>query len=347
MKIAYAPYSPALTEPGDRRRFPRYAAIKGLAFDLVHGVSDKYDVVILSSKADIVAWSSSKITRTKLVYELIDSQLALPRANLWWNALGLAKVLTRELSRPVLNYRSAIEAMCRRADAVICGSPEQKEELARLNAHVYDILDFTDEVHGKHKTEYEIGDRPTLVWEGLSYSVKHLRLLRPAMDEIGDAVNVRIITDPSIPRLGSHYFKVPTVQILRRTFAHVDFHPWDKHSMPTLVTEADIAVIPIDLSDPVARAKPENKLMLLWRLGMPVVTSATPAYQRCMRAAGLELACESTENWITALHHLLAKAETRRAAGAAGQAYVNANCGTVELVRRWDEVLADVTGQGA
>ena len=45
--------------------------------------------------------------------------------------------------------------------------------------------------------------------------------------------------------------------------------------MPALVTEADIAVIPIDLSDPVAQAKPENKLMILWRLGMPVIASAT------------------------------------------------------------------------
>ena len=33
MRIGYSPYSASLSEPGDRRRFPYYAAIKGLDFD--------------------------------------------------------------------------------------------------------------------------------------------------------------------------------------------------------------------------------------------------------------------------------------------------------------------------
>ena len=118
-------------------------------------------------------------------------------------------------------------------------------------------------------------DGPTLVWEGLSYSVRHLRVLKPVLDQVGMAVDIRVVTDPFVPRLGSHYFRTPTGRILRRTFPHFDLRPWARQTMPPLVTECDIAVIPIDLADPVAKAKPENKLMLLWRLGMPVITSAT------------------------------------------------------------------------
>jgi hypothetical protein len=343
MKIGYAPYSADLAEPGDRRRFPRYAAMKGLHFDLVDAVSNKYDVVILSSKADIAGWSSVRRTRTKIVYELIDSQLALPSSSLQWNVLGIAKTMTRELSRPVLNYRHAIEAMCRRADAVICGSPEQKWQLQALNDRVYDILDFNEEIGGHPKHHYEMGTRPTLVWEGLSYSVKHLRLLAPVVDELNGAVEIRIITDPFVPRVGARYLRVPTRQVLHRTFSDFDLRTWEKGTMPDLVTEADIAVIPIDLSDPVARAKPENKLMLLWRLGMPVIASATPAYQRCMSRAGLDLTCESTSDWVVAVQKLLAEAGARRIAADAGRTYVNMNCGAAVLVQRWDQVLAEVT----
>jgi hypothetical protein len=346
MKIGYAPYSPGLTDPGDRRRFPRYAAMKGLHFDLVDGVSNKYDVVILSSKADIAGWSSARRTRTKIVYELIDSQLALPSNSLQWNMLGIAKTLTRELSRPVLNYRNAIEAMCRRADAVICGCPEQKLQLQILNDRVHDILDFNEEIGGHPKDRYEVSNRPTLVWEGLSYSVKHLRLLAPVADQLNGAVEVRVITDPFVPRVGARYLKVPTREVLRRTFTDFDLRTWERGTMPDLVTEADIAVIPIDLSDPVARAKPENKLMLLWRLGMPVIASATPAYQRCMSTAGLDLTCESTSDWVIAIQKLLAEAGARRIAADAGRTYVNMNCDTAVLVQRWDQVLADVTDLG-
>ncbi len=63
MRIGYSPYSASLSEPGDRRRFLCYAAIKGLDFDVVKDVSNRHDVVILSSKADIVAWSSLPLRR--------------------------------------------------------------------------------------------------------------------------------------------------------------------------------------------------------------------------------------------------------------------------------------------
>jgi hypothetical protein len=163
------------------------------------------------------------------------------------------------------------------------------------------------------------------------------------VDELHGAVEVRVITDPFVPRVGARYLRVPTRQVLHRAFADFDLRTWEKGTMPDLVTEADIAVIPIDLSDPVAKAKPENKLMLLWRLGMPVVASATPAYRRCMSAAGLDLTCESTGDWVITIKKLLAEAGARRTAADAGRAYVDENCSTAALVQRWDQVLADVS----
>jgi glycosyltransferase involved in cell wall biosynthesis len=343
MEIGYVPYSPGLTNPSDRRRFPHYAALKGIRYELSSNVSDGLDVVILSSKADIVGWSSLKRGKTRIIYELIDSHLAMPDNKLWWNVLGTAKAITREIRRPVLNYRRTIELMCERADAVICSCPEQKRDLASLNDRVYDILDFNEEAGGRAKQDYEVGGTPLLVWEGLAYSVKHLRILAPVLARVGPDVRLRVVTDSSVPLLGAHYLNRDTGAVLNKLFTDFDLRPWERSSMPALVTGSDIAVIPIDLSDPVASAKPENKLMLLWRLGMPVVTSATPAYRRCMEAAGLDLVCESVDDWVGAIDSLLTSAGARKHAAEAGAQYVRAHCDTDELIRRWDQVLADVT----
>jgi hypothetical protein len=176
----------------------------------------------------------------------------------------------------------------------------------------------------------------------MTYTVKNLSVLSHVLGRLRTPARTRVITDMSMPRFGAHYVKRPTRAVLDQILPGSDLRPWEKQSMPGLVTECDLAVIPIDLTDPVARAKPENKLMLLWRLGMPVVTSATPAYLRCMRAAGLDLACETVDDWVRAIDGLLSSPEARRSAAEAGQRYVQSTCGTAELVRRWDQVLADV-----
>jgi hypothetical protein len=49
--------------------------------------------------------------------------------------------------------------------------------------------------------------------------------------------------------------------------------------------------------------KPENKLLLLWELGIPVITSATPAYKRVMDMAGIHAYCDSESVWVEKLRH--------------------------------------------
>ena len=73
---------------------------------------------------------------------------------------------------------------------------------------------------------------------------------------------------------------------MRKVFNSVKLHLWDESTCSDIIRNCDLAVIPIDLSDPFAFGKPENKLLLFWGMGMPVVTSAIPAYVRAMQAVG-------------------------------------------------------------
>jgi glycosyltransferase involved in cell wall biosynthesis len=101
-------------------------------------------------------------------------------------------------------------------------------------------------------------------------------------------------------------------------------------------------VIPLDLTDPFARGKPENKLLLLWRMGIPAVVSATPAYRRVLDAAGLPMACADAAAWRATLATYLESETLRAAAGRRGAEYAELHAGDERLLERWDAVLESV-----
>ena len=53
LRVGYAPLSPSLEQPGDRRRFVYYAQRRGIEFEIADPAKD-YDVVVVSQRADIV-----------------------------------------------------------------------------------------------------------------------------------------------------------------------------------------------------------------------------------------------------------------------------------------------------
>jgi hypothetical protein len=124
LRVGYAPLSPTLEQPGDRRRFPYYAERRGIDFEIADPARD-YDVVVVSQRADVVSWARHP-GPTLLVYDLIPATLAATQNDCKSRGRGVAKYAIGEIARPVADYRRAIEAMCARADAVVCSTPQQK-----------------------------------------------------------------------------------------------------------------------------------------------------------------------------------------------------------------------------
>ena len=106
-----------------------------------------------------------------------------------------------------------------------------------------------------------------------------------------------------------------------------------------IATACDLAVIPLPLDRPLERGKPESKLVSFWRMGMPVVTSATPAYARTMQAAGQHLHCASEAQWVEVLGRLIEDAGARERAGRGGRAFAEREYGDERLLAAWDQVL--------
>lgn len=343
LRIGYVPYSDSLDRPGDRRRFVFYAGKRGIEFEMADPEKD-YDLIVLSALADISQWS--RYPKGKIVYDLIDSYLAIPRTDVKGLFRGVFKFLSGQSRYLQLDYWKAISRMCERADAVVCSTEEQRRDIQKFcpNAHI--ILDAHTSVTRTIKTDYSVEPgRPfRLVWEGLPHTLGSLAQIAPVLEKLREQypIEMHVVTDREYFRYMGQYGKTSTVETAQRFLPEVQFHEWTEADCADIICSCDLAVIPLSLIDPFAAGKPENKLLLFWRMAMPVVTSASPAYTRAMRAAGMSYTAIDQAGWLTNIEQLLGDEAARRQAGTLGRAYADSEFSEASLLDRWDAVFSSI-----
>ncbi len=344
LRIGYSTLRDDPSGPGDRRRFLSYATRRGLAYEVARP-SEHYDVVVSSMGGDLSVWSGLPRT-TKFVLDMVDSYLAEPGVHLRAAFRGLFKYAFGHTRRLHLDYRRLIEASCRRADAVICTTEEQRRSILEFCPNVHVILDFQSEVARRVKRDYARGEEFHLVWEGLGQNVLTFREFASVFRQLSarHRVALHLVTDLSYPRGSTSYWMRPTRDLVRHLFGNdrVYLHEWNADLLSVVCTACDMAVVPIPLDAPFMRGKPENKLVLFWRMALPVVTSATPAYERAMQGAGLAMTCRTPKEWVAMLERYMDDEAARAEAGQRGLAYAGEVYSEASLVRKWDEVFDSI-----
>lgn len=349
LRIGYFPSSESLSAPADRRRFVYYARHRGLEFELANP-REQYDLVVLNQRADLSTWSRYRPRQSRIIYEANDSYLAVPVTDAKQLQRGLFKFLSGQSRHLQLNYRRAVAEMCRRADAVVCSTDEQRELILPFCRNVHLILDFQDQDVTLVKTNYGNSKCFHFVWEGLASSGIPMALLKEMLEPISREreVALHIVTDLVYRRYSNLIGKVHTPNEASRRFGgfarHVFLYQWNSFALANIATSADLALIPIDMNNSFQRGKPENKLLLLWRMGVPVLASATPAYKLAMQRAGLDMACAGIEDWREKLAHYMNHAASRDRAGRQGRYTADHLYSSQEMMLRWDEVLMSLFG---
>jgi hypothetical protein len=255
---------------------------------------------------------------------------------------GMAWYASGRHRKLCVDFRAAIERMCRRADAVICTTDEQKRLIDPLCRNTHIVLDIHDSTVKSVKCNYHAGAPFNLVWEGLPSSLSYLKVIGPVLSDLSrrKPLTLNIITDADRPRLFGKLGRIDSLEFARRIFDKITLYQWDEATCADLITRCDVAVIPIPLDNPFASGKPGNNLALLWRLAMPVVTSATPSYRAMQGSAGLgHFACHSSSDWHAALDRLMTAEEERREAGERGYSFIAKGLGTDRLLQLWDNVF--------
>lgn len=342
LRVGYAPNALSLQPPGDRRRFCFFAEKRSIDFEIADPSHD-YDLVYLSPKADISVWSRYEGS-AKIVYELVDSYLAISRRDPKAALRGLAKFAVRETRYPLLSYRAGIERMARRANAVVCTTAEQKRDLSEFCDNVHVVLDDHTEIAGERKHDFSIGKTVNLVWEGMSQNLTGFDAIADALRRVDrdHPLRLHLITDLAVPRYMGRFFSRPTEAVVKHLGVPTVLHEWSARSFAGLVTDCDLAVIPIDLQDSFAAGKPENKLLIFWRLGMPTITSATPAYVRAMESAGVSMTCATSSEWEETLRQAIIDEETRATAAENGARFSATEHSQEKLLARWDRLFESV-----
>lgn len=352
LRVGYVPYSPDLDRPGDRRRFAFYARQRGLDFEIADPAGD-YDLVVLSGRADVSAWSRYK-GRAKLVFDLVNAYVLLPHRGVRNRLRGVARFVAGELSRPVLDYRGAVEAMCRRADAVVCATEELADTVRPWCPEAHVILDSFHDLPGAVKDDYRVRERLELVWEGQPDNLAGFSSVRPALEELAARreVGLHLVTGSSKARYMDRFLRRPTEEYVRDLLGddltdHTTVHPWSPRTAEAVATFADLALIPLNLEEPLMAAKPANKLVGFWWMGVPALVSATLAYERAVREAGVaaDTACADIADWRATLERYAADEVARREAGERGRAWVSKEHSDGRLVERWDAVVNAVFGE--
>jgi glycosyltransferase involved in cell wall biosynthesis len=331
----------------DRRRFCYYARKRGVAYEIAR-VGESYDLVVVTASGDISAWSGYAKGKAKIIYEQLDAYLASPALSAKGMLRGLAKYALRQNRRLLLNYAEGIREMCRRADAAICTTPEQREDLREYCENVHVILDFQGDAVRSVKRNYAAGDVFHLVWEGLPENMRFLREIAGVLRELGrrKKIALHVVTALRYGKyLHGHVAKRNAEDEARRIFEPTYVYAWNEQTCSAICAECDMAVIPVPLADAFAAGKCENKLLFFWRLGVPTVVSATKAYARTMKGCGVEMACRSAADWRHMLERYMGDERARRDAGERGRAFAEREYREEKLLAQWDEVFASVVGR--
>ena len=348
LKIGYWPLSSSLDSAGDRRRLMYWANARG--HTVVTDLSQSFDVIVASENSDFNSKYFTK-SRVPIVFDLVDAYLC-PLNSLDDLARGLAKRISGQLSGAIKPFSHHVEDFCRISDAVICSSVEQEIVISKYNSNTHVILDSHEEmpfIHPQNSATLK-NNNHRILWEGQHATIGGIKIISPALTDLAKSSSIRLdlVTDTHYFQLLNKYFRRETYHSLNRDLGKlidiVNLIPWSAKNLVESAKLSTLAVIPIDLSVPMQRLKPENRLLIMWRLGLPCLTSPSPAYLRVSRDAGVAAACNTPEEWHEKLNRLFTEPEFSLSEVVAGQNYLNENHNKTILLKKWDLAFESVVG---
>ena len=342
-RVGYVPLRPSMQPPGDRRRFPAWAVDRDVPFSVV-GDWDGLDVVVLSSEVDLIRWRNVP-DDVVLIVDLPDAFLDEGRS-LRTTARGFAKWVAGPLSRPVTNHHRAMGRLLARADAVVCSTPEQAENLCRYSSNVHVALDLHREIAPVSPVRRESGGRLEVVWEGLFPTLAAIEPVLPALQDLSGSIDVvlHLVTDRRAPRFMNRFMPVDVSSVVSDWGIPVEIHDWGVDVLRDVASRCDLAIVPVDRGDPYTLGKPENRLRIFWRLGLMVLGSESPSHRRACRVAGVsdEVLCTTTGDWFQALDQYGHDPDLRFRVAEVGHEAARDIYGDESVLSAWDRVWGSV-----
>jgi glycosyltransferase involved in cell wall biosynthesis len=148
-----------------------------------------------------------------------------------------------------------------------------------------------------HKQYYDSKGPIKIVWVGAQGHWDTLRVVKKAL------------SDPAL---------IDTMELITISNHPESTYQWNLNTVWDNILRCDIAVLPIDLSDPANLVKSNNRLTMFKALGIPVICSPLPLYGSIIKDGQNGFLARDVEDWTRALIKLK-DAEIRQRIGTTGR----------------------------
>lgn len=351
LKVGYSPLSKNLSSPGDRRRLIYWAKARG--HTLITDLNEKLDIIVASENSDFNSPIFSQ-RKVPIIFDLVDAYLS-PLNPLDDLARGVAKKMSGQISGGIKPFSYHVRDFCKNVNSVICSSIEQEFEVKKFQDQTHVILDSHDEIPlltpGTNNDQRSKEFR--LLWEGQPATIRGVKSIVSALSKLQESNNLDLgldfVTDESYFLFLNKYFRKETCKLLDPELRYVsrDMYlvPWSIENLVSKAKLATVGIIPIDLTIPMQKLKPENRLLIMWRLGIPCLTSPSPAYIRVAKQACTDTVCSNPNEWFDKLNQLLHSSKFSLNEVSKGQQYLAENHTSKILLHKWDAAVESAMSQ--
>jgi hypothetical protein len=337
LRIGIFPLSEDLRHPGDRRRLASWAKSRGHSLQI--NDPRNADVLFLSEGSDFLALS--KLKSVPKIFDLIDGYL-VPQGARQDFMRGTAKSLLLKHQTYPRRYTSIVAEACRNVDLVVCSSIEQQVTIMKHNKNTRIILDNHSEIPLVNFTSRESRSHSPLFWEGTTFTLSGLEKLMYQFSTTNTPVN--LVTDEYHFKLLGKYFPQSVRERLDTTIGknRYQLHSWSIENLVRVAMSSGVAVLPVETADNLQAMKPENRLLIMYRLGLPCLTSPIPSYKRVESVLKIGTTCDSPYEWIKKWSDICNDENFAEYHVLKGQQYLR-DFHSEELINaKWDEAVSSL-----
>tara|TARA_B100000902_G_C27279747_1_gene900989 strand:+ start:592 stop:1680 length:1089 start_codon:yes stop_codon:yes gene_type:complete len=342
-KIIYKSNSDDLLHPADRRRFYGFISKRNFQISLSDQI-DKGDIVVLTNgkNSDLSKYVRNKVSKNYyIVYDCCDAYLA-ERKSLRKYFRAIFYFLSGKYKYFYFSNTKLIKEICKISDAVICSSKEQKNEILKYSNNVEIILDLFDDDIFSVKKNYDIEDELNIFWEGQGDNIVEFNDFAPILNKLGKKIKIKlhIVSDKKFKK--NFRITFDTNKYLKKIFYNIDisFYMWSVDNLNNIGTKCDIAIIPSSKKfSKMFINKSPNKLHIMWKLGLPTLTSFSYSYSREMKEADIDMICRDASDWEKKILYFYENYEDRRVSALKGLSYVNKKYSDNSKLEKWDKLF--------
>jgi glycosyltransferase involved in cell wall biosynthesis len=326
VRIGYMPHSLDGNGPVDRRRGGRIVTeLKKYGYDVScyePFSTEHFDIVILGGLRQVDSIIEDRRRRPKTFFVLDQPDAVLLSAGPHLRITSRLMVGFRMIAGKNFGinnrYRKLIK-LIGMSDLITVGSVVQAETYQKYNKNVAVIPDVMDEEYGGNIKKHSQQCPCRLVWEGFGENVLHFEVIRSALAKLTKQydIELHVFSNATIPKYFQH--SGPVVSYLESLPCKTFYTPWDKDRCANDLLTGDIGVIPIDLKNGFAAAKPANKLNTLRMIGLPVVATPTVANRSYINDGVDGFLADTPDKWVSKLATLIEDHSLRERIGLKGR----------------------------